>query len=271
MSTIRTVEQEWVPTPHSQEGRAVSKMDYWERYYDTLEINYEWNNGYLEEKPVSDYLQIKMYSWFLELFQQYLRVHPIARYTMLEMAFEIHLPHKNAIRKPDLGVVLDSNPVPLQARDRRYFGIFDLCIESLSTSNKAAVERDTVVKCREYAAAGIQEYYILDERRRETVFLENVGGLYRPLPQTNGVVQSKVLPGFQFRVTDLYRQPSLVSLATDPVYQGFVLPEYQAERAEKNRERAEKEQALRRMEQERAEKERLAAKLRALGIDPEAE
>jgi hypothetical protein len=55
-----------------------------------------------------------------------------------------------------------------------------------------------------------------------------------------------VLPDFCFRVSDLHRQPSLVEMATDPVYQHFVLPEYQVEK-------------------QRAE--RMAARLRELGVD----
>lgn len=275
---IKTIDVERTAPQKTEDGLAVSKAVYWEHYYDHPDFNYEWNNGYLEEKPVSDYLQVRTYSWFFELFQHYLRVRPIARYTMLEMGFEMNLPHKSSIRKPDLGVVLSSNPIPLKDRDRRYFGIFDLCIESLSDSNRAAVERDTVVKYGEYGTAGIQEYYILDDRQRETAFLENVGGLYRPMSQVNGVIQSKVLPGFQLRVDDLYRQPSFIDLAMDPIYQGFVLPEYQAERAAREREaqRAEWERVAKERETQRAEREaqraeRLAAKLRALGIDPDAE
>lgn len=264
MSAIKTIEAEQVTIPQFGKNRRVSKAEYWQQYYDHPTSNYEWNNGYLEEKPVADYANVQLYFWFLELLRSYLRVQPIARTTALEMAFEMIFGTQSSIRKPDLGVVLNSNSIPLKYRDRRYQGIFDLCIESLSDSNKAAIERDTVVKYQEYAQAGIQEYYILDERQRETVFLENVGGLYRPLPQMNGVVQSKVLPGFQFRVEDLYRQPSLVELAIDPVYQGFVLLEYQAERMAK-------QQETQRAERERAEKERLAAKLRALGIDPETD
>jgi hypothetical protein len=53
------------------------------------------------------------------------------------------------------------------------------------------------------------------------------------------------LPGFQFRIADLYRQPSLIEMAEDPLYSDFILPEYLAEKR-------------------RAE--RLAAKLRELGI-----
>ena len=77
-----------------------------------------------------------------------------------------------------------------------------------------------------------------------------------PLPLTDGVVRSRVLPGFQFRQRDLCAQPDWDSLRTDPVYAGFVLPGWTA--AEQ---RAEAEAAARR--QAEAELARLRAELDA--------
>jgi hypothetical protein len=76
------------------------------------------------------------------------------------------------------------------------------------------------------------------------------------LPPVQGdIIQSTVLPGFQFRLSDLTQQPSLIEMAADEVYQAFVLPEYQIEKQ--------------RAEQERQRAERLVAKLKALGISPD--
>jgi hypothetical protein len=49
----------------------VSEEDYWNFYYED-EPNYEWNNGYLEEKPVSDYQTVQVYMWLVELLQRFL-------------------------------------------------------------------------------------------------------------------------------------------------------------------------------------------------------
>jgi hypothetical protein len=238
----------------SEDGVFVSEELYWEKYYDHPDFNYEWNNGYLEEKPVADYSKVKMYHWFSDILRGYLQVHPIARFTALEMGARLPLPHKTAIRKPDLGLVLNSNIIPLGDADRTYHGIYDLCIESMSDSSKKEIERDTVQKWGEYESVGIQEYYILDDHGVETNFLENVGGIYVPITQVNGVVHSKVLPGFQFRVNDLYRQPGLIELTDDPVYQGFILPEYQAEKRRAEHERRTRILAQYQTEQERQKK-----------------
>lgn len=138
-------------------------------------------------------------------------------------------------------------------------------MESLSDSSRREIERDTVDKKREYAGIGVQEYYILDDRGRHTTFYRRTAwGGYATMELTGvGVIRSEVLPGCQFRVTDLYEQPTLEELASDEVYRGYIWPEYQAERyrAELAQERAEQELA-----QQRAE--RLAAQLRALGVEP---
>ncbi|MCB0188613.1 MAG: Uma2 family endonuclease, partial [Caldilineaceae bacterium] len=154
--------------------------------------------------------------------------------------------HKTVVRIPDLGVVCNDNNVPLGDHDRSYKGIFDICIESISDSKQLHVDRDVIHKRNEYAEAGVREYYILDERGKETQFYQlNTRGIYIPIRPQNGVIRSTVLPGFQFRYGDLYRQPTLIELAQNPVYQAFVLPEYQAQKARADR---------------------LAEKLRAFGI-----
>jgi hypothetical protein len=93
----------------------VTEAEYWEKYYDNPDdVIYEWNNGLLEEKPVSDYENVLMYLWFLELLRHYLKTHPIASITALELGFRLNLPYQSDIRRPDLGVILNNNPVPLR-------------------------------------------------------------------------------------------------------------------------------------------------------------
>ena len=84
------------------------------------------------------------------------------------------------------------------------------------------------------------------------------------------------MSGFQFRISDLYKQPSLLSLTEDQVYQKFIMPYYQQERilrkeavklAEHERRRAEKERKLRDQATKRAEL--MADKLRKLGVSVE--
>lgn len=274
----------------SEDGRYVSEEEYWAVYYENSDFHYEWNNGRLEEKPMADYAQFRLYLWFLGLVKDYLYVTKSGRMIGLELAFRMALAHKTAIRKPDLAIVLNSNAIALLDKDRSYKGIFDICIESISDSTKGEVERDTITKLQEYAAAGVKEYYILDEREIETEFYRlNSRGIYVPLMPKDGIIRSQVMPGFQFRLADLYRLPEPPAMIDDPVYQGFVSPFLRAERlraeeerqrAEVERERAEVERQRAEVERQRAAKERTraeryAAMLKALGValddDPAAQ
>jgi len=253
-----------VPDNRSEDGRAVSEAEYWEKYYEHADFNYEWNNGILEEKPVSDYQNVLMYAWFVKLLEAYIEQRPLAKKVFTDFGFRLSFPGSTLIRKPDIGVVLNSNPEGLEKEDRTFSGIFDLCVEQISDQTLKDIKRDTVDKKKEYAASGVREYYILDAEDRHTAFYRRgKAGKYRHIPQDkNGVIRSNVLPGFQFRVSDLHSQPLLEDMAEDEVYRGFVLLRYQA--AKKRAEQAEKL-----AESERQRAERLAAKLRALGISPD--
>ncbi len=220
-------------TASTQARRRVSEAEYWEKYYDYVgpeDHQYEWNNGSLEEKSMPDYVSYSMYQWLVELLDNFLEVQPLAKIIGLEMGFRLALPHKIVIRKPDLGVVLNSNPVPLGPFDQSYRGTFDVCLESLSYSNPGEIKRDTVSKKREYAQGGVKEYYLLDARGKRTAFYQlTAGGVYTPIPPTSeGLISSNVLPGFQFRLRDLSRQPTLTKMSEDPVYRAFALPALQA-------------------------------------------
>ncbi len=246
-----------VPEMRSEDGERVSEALYWSEYYENSDFHYEWNDGVLEEKPVSDYLSFLVYNWFLSLLNHFLDLRPIGKIVGLEFGFRLALPHKTTIRKPDLGILSLRNPVDLDIYDRSFSGIFDLCVEILSDSKRSELERDTRVKFAEYEQAGVREYFILDRKGTQTAFYRRSSdGDYRPVPPAEGpernLIRSDVLPGFQFRIDDLYRRPSQKEMAEDPVYRGFVLPFYQEER--------------KRAEQEKTRADRLAAKLKALGF-----
>ncbi|MCP4588602.1 hypothetical protein, partial [Pseudoalteromonas sp.] len=97
--------------PHSPSR--ITEATYWEKYYNYPDKVYEWHNGELEEKAVSEHVTYLTHIWFAELLNHYLRVHPIAKPAGLEMGFRLILPDEVNIRRPDLGIVLNDNPVPL--------------------------------------------------------------------------------------------------------------------------------------------------------------
>jgi len=277
--------QKWKPDEeyfHFKEGSYVSEEEYWEKYYEESDCSYEWNNGKLEVKPVSDYSGYLMYKWLVMLLDHFLTVNPIGKIVGLEFGFRMSLPGKTTIRKPDLGFVLNTNPAMLHLKDRSYKGIFDLCIEALSDSTVEEIKRDTLVKKSEYEAAGVQEYYILDPNEEETVFYrynEDERQYEAIKPVYGDIIRSEVLTGFCFRISDLYQQPCLEKMSGDPVYKEFILPFYQTEKqkaeqaekllitekqkAEQAQRKAEQAQKLLIKEKQNSEKSGLIGEIRA--------
>ncbi len=255
---------------------------YWEKYYELSDIHYEWNDGFLEEKPVSDYKSTLMFLWFMELLGHFIKVYPMGKIMTLEMGFRMETTRKTVIRKPDAGVILNTNPVELKESDISYSGIVDLCIEILSDSNRKNIERDTKMKKEEYCLGGVQEYFILDGKDKRTVFYHRLkSGEYARIKPVKGIVKSKILHGFQFRIADLYNRPSLEEMSEDEVYGDFIMPSYQAEkekvkiefkRAEQAEQRVEQEKQRAEQAEQRAEREKqkvkyLFAKLKSLGVE----
>ncbi|MCP4700889.1 MAG: Uma2 family endonuclease [Gammaproteobacteria bacterium] len=160
VSDRSTVQEETAYSPEKQ--LRVTEAEYWQKYYNHPDVVYEWHNGYVEERPVSDYVTVSMYNFFYELLTHYLNTRPIAKSVLLAMGFRLTFAKETAIRRPDLAVVLNDNPMPILPADKSYNGTYDVCIEAVANSPKEDTERDTVSKKREYAKGGVREYYILD-------------------------------------------------------------------------------------------------------------
>ena len=259
-------------------GDFVSAEDYLAHYSEDPDFAYEWNNGILEEKPVSTIGQFKLYRWFLQILASYLEVNQFAESAMFEFLAQMKLPNKSVKRKPDLLVVRHDNRNPLHDDDSSYSGVCDLCVELLSTSSEKEIDRDIKDKKAEYAAAGIREYIILDHTGEYMEFYRlGANGEYEAVqPDVDGIVRSEVLPGFQFRWGDLYRRPPLNELVEDPIYNQFVIPNYQLLKSyaeEEHRRADEAAQLAQQATQRAAAAEQLLARyaeqLRILGIDPE--
>ncbi len=269
------------------DGRCVTLEEYWARWYENpypdIDVSYEWNNGRLEAKPLPNKPQLKLYNWFLQLLLSYLSTHNIAELINLETGFVLTIEdptepsgQRDAVRKPDIGVILNSNPVPWGGIDQRHFdGVCDMVVEAVSDSTRAELLRDTEEKRRDYALAGVKEYYILDPGREHMRFYRLIaGGRYQEIqPNADGVVASDLLPGLQFRMQDLRRQRDLVELALDDVYSGYVIPDHKiaVNKAEAEAQRADAEAAARQSETQRADAEAVARQAAEQRTEEEAQ
>ena len=228
------------------EGRRVTLEEYWERWYEhpypDIDVSYEWNNGILEAKPMPNAPQLDLGNWFLALLLQYINTHGIAKLINMETGFHLKMIDseepsgmRQAVRKPDIGIILNDNPVSWGEIDQRHFaGHCDAIVEVLSDSTPVEVVRDTEEKKSDYARAGVKEYTILDPSGEHMHFYRlTPDGRYQEIqPDAEGAIRSEVLPGFQFRLRDLYELPELEELALDEVYRGYALLKYQAAVAE---------------------------------------
>ena len=225
------------------EGRLVTLEEYWAKWYEhpypDIDVSYEWNNGRLEAKPLANKPQLDLGNWFLALLRQYIQTHGIAELINLETGFLLTMADpaepsgmRQAVRKPDIGIILNNNPVSWGHIDQRSFqGVCDAVVEFLSDSTLSEVLRDTEEKRKDYALAGVQEYFILDPSGEHMRFYRlTPDRRYEQIPPDDeGVIHSELLPGLQFRIADLYDLPELEELALDDVYRGYVLLRYQAE------------------------------------------
>ena len=271
------------------DGRYVTLEEYWVKWYENpyrdIDVSYEWNNGRLEACPPHNAPQLALCAWFLDLLRSYVSTFPIARLINLGVGFVLTMEdpaepcvERKAVRKPDIGVLLKSNPAPWGGVDQRHVGgVCDMVVEAVSDFTPEEVRRDTEEKRRDYALAGVKEYYILDPSGEHMRFYRLIaGGQYEEIqPDAEGVIGSEVLPGLQFRLEDLDRKRDIVELALDDVYSGFVLTKLriaikranaEARRADEASQRAEKKAADRRAAEQRLEEEvaaRQAAEQRA--------
>lgn len=123
---------------------------------------------------------------------------------MLIAPFEMSLPHSS--REPDLVYVSRANAERLGPE--RLDGPADLAIEVVSDDS---VTRDRVEKRREYEAAGVSEYWIVESRKGCqpcTALAIGGDGRYAPIePDAEGRIQSRVIPGLWLDPDWFRREP----------------------------------------------------------------
>jgi Uma2 family endonuclease len=106
--------------------------------------------------------------------------------------------------EPDVSFVsrarFEAGPPPVQGRFLRI--VPDLVVEILSPSTR---KRDLIEKRAIYAQNGVDEYWIVDSRRREVALLVRAGASFIAEPAIRrGAIPSRVLAGIEFDVAELF-------------------------------------------------------------------
>jgi Uma2 family endonuclease len=91
----------------------------------------------------------------------------------------------------------------------RHMYLEDAATLAVEVVSPESVERDEDEKFREYARAGVREFWLINPMRRAAAFFELKSGRYKPLAIENGVVRSRVVDGFYLRVEWLWQIPGL--------------------------------------------------------------
>lgn len=136
------------------------------------------------------------------LFEAYFALNPIAeiRQDPFVMSTLPELPK----RQPDIQVILKTNSGRLTPTFMD--GPADIVIEITSHGTEEVDRGDKFV---EYEKGGVQEYWIFDPLRRESLFYRlNAEGIYMPQPlDENGNYQTPLLPGLLIHVPTLWKDP----------------------------------------------------------------
>lgn len=107
---------------------------------------------------------------------------------------------KDKFREPDLLLLLSASD---RRRQNRFWTGADLIVEVVSPDKP---ERDLVLKRREYAAAGIAEYWIVNPSNESILVLVLNNKRYRRLGSfaRGGVAHSSLLEGFRLDVNQVF-------------------------------------------------------------------
>ena len=155
-------------------------------------VQAEWVGGEVSVLPTSD-RHVRLSRLLVNVLPSFLAVFNLGE--VFPAPFQMRARPDGPGREPDLLVLLTAH---LDRVKRHWIeGPADFVVELVSNES---VTTDRVVKRREYEAAGVREYLILDAREGRFAFefyRLDVSGHYQPVPpDADGRVHSEVLPGF---------------------------------------------------------------------------
>jgi Uma2 family endonuclease len=162
----------------------------------------ELSNGCLEILPMPSAQHQRLLRFLFKALEKYLEETAVGG-EVLFAPLPVRL-GEGTVREPDLIYLGEARA----RRTERYPDGADLVMEILSDTPEDR-KRDLVVKRREYAKAGIAEYWIVDPKQSSVMVLEldkrTRKYRNRPAVQTGEVAVSKLLNGFKVLVTELFR------------------------------------------------------------------
>ncbi len=182
-------------------GRVVAEnVSYDEYLTGKYGVHVEWVYGAVIEMPSVGFTQNRLSQFLIVLFRVYCEATGGG-----EVAHDPFVMKPGADlpgRQPDIQVILPDRLHLL--RENEMAGAANLVVEIVSPESG---KRDRGEKFEEYERAGVDEYWILDPQRRESLFyVRGEDGLYHNRPPVEGIYSLVALPGLKLEVVLLWRE-----------------------------------------------------------------
>lgn len=170
-----------------------------EEEYLSLESNrlLEFSHGYMEVLPMPSPAHQRIVARLYQLCVQFIMAHQLGELLFAPLRVQLW-PGK--YREPDLVFMAAANAE--RKRDQYWQGA-DLVVEVISNSDR---HRDTTIKRREYAQAGIPEYWLVDPQDETITIFYLVGDRYDVHGRftTSHQATSRLLSGLTLNVADVF-------------------------------------------------------------------
>jgi len=164
------------------------------------DVKAEWVNGEVIEMTPSNVKHVDIAGFLLILMRAFATHHNLG--TVLGPECPIRLAAQRTRRVPDLLFVAQERADIIQPTHIE--GPPDLVVEIVSPES---VARDWREKYLEYEAAGIREYWVVDPMaERVEAYALDEAHRYAVLPEKEGRIESRILPGFFLQPAWLWQE-----------------------------------------------------------------
>ena len=182
----------WAPREWSPSWRPMLVPMSFEEYLeaDALPGQFEWVDGFATEKPMPDLPHMFLHSWLVTLLFMFAQRRGIG--DVFTEGLVMKADDEGNGRRPDILFVRKGRQGEF-VNNQYLGGPADLVVE-VTSPGTARVDRGA--KFREYSAAGVGEYWMLDPRLRRTTYFNHDGNRLAPAAtDADGVFYSVAMPG----------------------------------------------------------------------------
>ena len=195
--------RDWMYRPWSPGWEPLRIAMTFEEYLEVTTLphdRFEYEAGEAIEMPGVDLLHSELHDWLQTLLSMWVRRRKLGR--VIPAGYVQPTSERSVGRIPDISFVSTERLSVLGTK--QYEGPADLVVEIVSPGSRTIDRR---VKFREYAEAGVREYWILDPHRKLAEFFVLEKGAFVPAEGEESAYASSVIPGVVLEPAWLWDQP----------------------------------------------------------------